>query len=49
MNRKKSTTYTVLKKLCAKGIFQDENAIVIAKLSRDGSYIEPQFAENAEE
>ena len=28
MNWKKSTTYTVLKKLCEKGIFQNENAIV---------------------
>ncbi|MDW5298725.1 MAG: BlaI/MecI/CopY family transcriptional regulator [Sedimentibacter sp.] len=28
MNWKKSTTYTVLKKLCEKGIFQNENAVV---------------------
>ena len=28
MNWKKSTTYTVLKKLCEKDIFQNENTIV---------------------
>jgi BlaI family penicillinase repressor len=28
MNWKKSTTYTVLKKLCEKGIFQNENSVV---------------------
>ena len=28
MNWKKSTTYTVLKKLCEKGVFQNENAVV---------------------
>lgn len=28
MNWKKSTTYTVLKKLCEKGIFRNENAVV---------------------
>ena len=28
MNWKKSTTYTVLKKLCEKGIFKNENAVV---------------------
>lgn len=38
MNWKKSTTYTVLKKLCEKGIFQNENAIVRAKLSREEFY-----------
>lgn len=38
MNWKKSTTYTVLKKLCEKGIFQNENAIVSAKLSREELY-----------
>lgn len=38
MNWKKSTTYTVLKKLCQKGIFQNENAIVSAKLSREEFY-----------
>lgn len=38
MNWKKSTTYTVLKKLCQKGIFQNENALVSAKLSREEFY-----------
>lgn len=32
---KKSTTYTVLKKLCARGIFQNENAVVTSRISRD--------------
>jgi predicted transcriptional regulator len=31
MNWKKSTTYTVLKKLCEKGIFQNENAQTVDK------------------
>ncbi len=38
MNWKKSTTYTVLKKLCQKGIFQNENAIVMAQMSREEFY-----------
>ena len=38
MNWKKSTTYTVLKKLCQKGIFQNENALVSAKLSKEEVY-----------
>ena len=32
---KKSTTYTVLKKLCQKGILQNENAVVTALVKRD--------------
>lgn len=35
---KKSTTYTVLKKLCDRGIFQNENAVVTAQLSREEFY-----------
>ena len=35
MNWKKSTTYTVLKKLCAKGIFQNENAVVSSIITRE--------------
>ena len=31
---KKSTTYTVLKKLCEKGIFQNVNGVVTSKLSQ---------------
>ncbi len=38
MNWKKSTTYTVLKKLCERGIFQNENAVVSAKMSREEFY-----------
>lgn len=38
MNWKKSTTYTVLKKLCDKGIFQNENAIVTAKMTKEEFY-----------
>lgn len=32
---KKSTTYTVLKKLCDKGIFKNENGTVTSLISRD--------------
>ena len=35
MGWKKSTTYTVLKKLCDKGIFKNENANVSVLLTRD--------------
>ena len=35
MNWKKSTTYTVLKKLCEKGIFLNENAVVSALIKKD--------------
>ncbi len=38
MNWKKSTTYTVLKKLCDKGIFKNENAVVSARLGREEFY-----------
>jgi len=38
MNWKKSTTYTVLKKLCEKGIFQNENAVVSSKITGDEYY-----------
>lgn len=38
MNWKKSTTYTVLKKLCEKGIFKNEDAVVSAKLGREEFY-----------
>ena len=40
MNWKKSTTYTVLKKLCDKGIFKNENATVTAVLKKDEFYAE---------
>lgn len=32
---KKSTTYTVLKKLCERGIFQNESAVVTSRISRE--------------
>lgn len=32
---KKSTTYTVLKKLCERGIFQNENGTVTSLISKD--------------
>ena len=32
---KKSTTYTVLKRLCEKGIFQNEGGVVTSRLSRE--------------
>ena len=35
MEWKKSTTYTVLKKLCDKGIFQNENAIVSSQMKKE--------------
>lgn len=38
MNWKKSTTYTVLKKLCEKSIFQNENAIVTSLITKDEYY-----------
>lgn len=38
MKWKKSTTYTVLKKLCEKGIFRNENTIVSSLVTRDEYY-----------
>lgn len=38
MNWKKSTTYTVLKKLCKNGIFQNENAIVSSLITKEEYY-----------
>ncbi len=35
---KKSTTYTVLKRLCEKGIFKNEGGIVTSVISRDEFY-----------
>ena len=35
LNWKKSTTYTVLKKLCERGIFQNNDGVVTSKLTRD--------------
>ena len=35
LNWKKSTTYTVLKRLCEKGIFQNEKGTVTSKISHE--------------
>jgi len=35
---KKSTTYTVLKKLCERGIFQNQNGMVTSLISREDFY-----------
>lgn len=35
---KKSTTYTVLKKLCEQGIFQNDGGVVTTLISRDDFY-----------
>ena len=35
---KKSTTYTVLKKLCERGIFQNQNGIVTSLISKEDFY-----------
>ncbi len=34
LNWKKSTTYTILRKLCEKGIFKNENTIVSSQMSK---------------
>lgn len=38
LNWKKPTTYTVLRKLCERGIFQNENGIVSSKIKKDEFY-----------
>ena len=38
LNWKKSTTYTVLKKLIDRGIFQNEKSIVTSKITREEFY-----------
>lgn len=35
---KKSTTYTVLKKLCEKGLFQNDDGVVTSIISKDEFY-----------
>ena len=35
LNWKRTTTYTVLKKLCVRGIFEMENSLVTVKLTKD--------------
>ncbi len=45
---KKSTTYTVLKKLCDRGIFRNDKAVVTSCISKDEfySYKSRQFVED---
>jgi len=38
LNWKKSTTFTMLRRLCERGIFKNENAVVTALMSRDEFY-----------
>ncbi|MGN1344839.1 MAG: BlaI/MecI/CopY family transcriptional regulator [Traorella sp.] len=38
LNWKRTTTYTVLKKLCDRGIFENENSIVKVVISKDEFY-----------
>ncbi len=38
MNWKKSTTYTILRRLCKRGIFKTEKAVVTANISRKDFY-----------
>ena len=38
LNWKKSTTYTVLKKLCDRGIFQNQGGIVTSRISRQNFF-----------
>ena len=35
---KKPTTYTVLRKLCEKGLLQNENGVVTSRISREAFY-----------
>lgn len=46
---KKSTTYTVLKKLCDRGIFQNEKAVVTSLISKEefNSYKSRKFVEDS--
>ena len=38
LNWKKPTTYTVLRKLCEKGLLQNENGVVTARIPREEFY-----------
>ncbi|WP_026490183.1 BlaI/MecI/CopY family transcriptional regulator [Butyrivibrio sp. XBB1001] len=46
---KKSTTYTVLKKLCEKGLFQNIDGVVTSKISKEEFYTKKseEFVEEA--
>ena len=41
---KKSTTYTVLKKLCERGILQNESGVVTARIKQDAVQRQPSAA-----
>ena len=49
LNWKKPTTYTVLRKLCEKGLFRNEDGLVAAVLTREqfASRRSEQFVDNA--
>lgn len=49
LNWKKPTTYTVLRKLCEKGLFRNEDSLVSAVLTREqfASRRSEQFVDNA--
>lgn len=49
LNWKKTTTYTVLRKLCEKGLFRNEDGLVSAVLTREqfASRRSEQFVDNA--
>lgn len=38
LNWKKPTTYTVLRRLCDRGIFQNESSVVTSRISREDFY-----------
>ena len=48
-NWKKSTTYTVLKKLCDRGLFQNEKAVVTSLVSKEefNGYKSRKFVEDS--
>lgn len=49
LNWKKSTTYTVLKKLCDRGIFRNDKAVVTSLISKEefNSYKSRKFVEDS--
>ena len=49
LNWKKPTTYTVLRKLCEKGLFRNEDGLVSARVTREqvASRRSEQFVDNA--
>ena len=49
LNWKKSTTYTVLRRLCERGLFQNNNGLVTSRISKEDYYAmqSEQFVEEA--